>query len=55
MYVAGNGLPFPGGTVEPAACDASSAAAGWSALSVRQKFPAFGPAGPAVFAVPSSR
>ena len=30
-------IAVPGGTVEPAACEASSAAAVWPALSVRQK------------------
>ena len=43
------------GGVDPAACDASSVAAGWFALSVRQKFDAIAAAMPPPFAVPSVR
>jgi hypothetical protein len=52
--VVGN-VVVSGGGVAPAACDASSAAAGWLPLSVRQKFAAVAPAMPLPFAVPSVR
>ena len=55
LYVAGNGLPLPAGSVAPAFSDARSVAAGWLALSVRQNSAAVAPLMPAPFAVPSVR
>ena len=55
MYVAGYGMPVPGGSVAPADSDASSTAAGWFALSVRQNCAAFGAAEFELAAVPSVR
>ena len=55
LKVAGNGIPLPGGSVAPAGSDASSVAAGWLALSVRQNSAAVGERMPPPFAVPSVR
>ena len=55
LYVAGNVCVAGFGAMAPAACDASSAAADWLALSVRQKFDAWAPVIPPPFAVPSVR
>jgi hypothetical protein len=55
VKVAGNVCVAATGGVAPAACEASNVAAGWLALSVRQKFDASAPVMPPPFAVPSVR
>ena len=59
MYDAGNGCVAGSGGAQDVsaglACDASSVAAGWLALSVRQKLAANGSVGPPPAAVPSVR
>jgi hypothetical protein len=55
LYVAGNGLPLPAGSVTPAAWLARSVAAGWLALSVRQNSAAVAPRMPLGLLTPSVR